>query len=458
MLLTTVFVVVNSQVVYAATSSSGDSGDLLSPLDIASSEGVAINGYELNASGGSIVAFKSQALAFALSGLFTLIRLLVGLAGWAIELAFRFPLLKILAAPAQKAADTYNSVIVDTLGLKGVLLAWAFVFGGFMLVRGRVGRGLGEIFLTLLIAAFAASAFVRPDYLLAQGGPLGQGQQVAGEVAQESVNSYDWGGKLANRGPCDGMAGRAELKCLQQEGEGPVSAGEVARPIQDSITNALIVKPYMLLQYGRILDPAKASDRRAYAVHLKWITGGYKAGAVSGKDDPCGLLKGPAKKWCQREHVGQSASHALPEFTPGGDGRRVCVRAVLRDRRGRDHHQRARPDGGADPADRRAGHRRRGRPPQAAGRHHILRSADGDAHAVRQGRRHPHARRHLGARRRPRHELSRSDGRLRRRPAGVRRRLRRPVRTAGHSPAIDGRARVLHRRGRHARRHRRAAR
>ncbi len=319
LLLTCVFVVVNSQVVYAASTSSSATGDLLAPLDITSSEGVPINGYELNASGGSIVAFKSQALAFALSGLFTLIRLLVGLAGWAIELAFRFPLLKILTRPAQRVADTYNGVVVDTLGLKGLVLAWAFVFAAFMIVRGRVGRGLGEIFLTLLIAALAASTFVRPDYLLAEDGPLGQGQQVAAEVAQRSVNAYDWGGKLASRGPCDDLAGNAELACLEREGEGPVSAAEVARPIQDSVTNALIVKPYMLLQYGRILDPAKASDSKAYAVHLKWITGGYKAGAVKDdKDDPCGLLKGPAKKWCHREHAGQSAGDALPDFTPGG--------------------------------------------------------------------------------------------------------------------------------------------
>ncbi|MEU1457103.1 hypothetical protein [Streptomyces avermitilis] len=324
LLLTGVFVMVNSQVVYAAGSNS-ETGDLLAPLNITSSEGVPINGYELNAEGGSIVAFKTQALAFALSGLFTLIRMLVGLAGWAIEVAFRFPLLKILIRPAQKAADTYDNVVVDTLGLKGLLLAWAFVFAGFMIVRGRVGRGLGEIFLTLLIAAFAASAFVRPDTLLAQDGPLGQSQQVAAEVAQQSVNSYDWGGKLASKGPCEGMAGNAEIKCLEREGEGPVSAAEVARPIQDSITNALIVKPYMLLQYGRILDPAKPADRKAYAVHLKWVTGGYKAGAKKeseDKKDACAKIKGEAKKYCERDTddvPGNDGSGTLPELTPGGE-------------------------------------------------------------------------------------------------------------------------------------------
>lgn len=320
-LLAGVFLMVNSQVVYAAGSNS-ETGDLLAPLNIYSSEGVPIDGYDLNAEGGSIVAFKTQALAFALSGLFTLIRLLVGLAGWAIEVAFRFPLLKLLTKPAQKVADTYNTVIVDTLGLKGLLLAWAFVFAGFMIVRGRVGRGLGEIFLTLLIGAIAASALIRPDTLLGPDGPLGQSQQVAAEVAQQSVNSYDWGGKIASHDPCAGMAGNAEIKCEEQQGDGPVSSTEVARPIQDSITNALIVKPYMLLQYGRILDPAKTADRKAYAVHLKWITGGYMPSSTPSDKakDACSKIHGSAKKYCERGVDGTPpSSDDLPTLTPGGE-------------------------------------------------------------------------------------------------------------------------------------------
>ncbi|MGW1562787.1 hypothetical protein ACWCQ1_40750 [Streptomyces sp. NPDC002144] len=338
-LLTGVFLLVNTQVVYAAGSNS-ETGDLLAPLNIYSSEGVPIDGYDLNASGGSIVDFKGQALAFALSGLFTLIRLLVGLAGWAIEVALRFPLLKILTKPAQKTADVYGHVIVDALGIKGLLLAWAFVFAGFMIVRGRVGRGLGEIFLTLLLGAIAASALIRPDTLLGPDGPLGQSQQIAAEVAQQSVDSYAWGGKIASKRPCDGMAGNAEIRCEELEAQEPVSAADVARPLQDSITNALIVKPYMLLEYGRILDPAKASDRKAYAVHLKWVSGGYHAsssGSGSGdadcdalakpaqryceeqstQKDPCRLVKGPAKQWCEGDHRARETGSALPDLTSG---------------------------------------------------------------------------------------------------------------------------------------------
>ncbi|MEW1568839.1 hypothetical protein AB0454_38480 [Streptomyces sp. NPDC093509] len=312
-----VFLLVNSQVAYAADGGEG----LLSPLNVDSSEGVPIDGYELSAQGGSVFSLKSNAYAFIMSGLFTLIRLVVGLSCWAIEFAFRFPLIKLLAAPAQKAADSYNHAVVDTLGLKGLLLAWAFGFGLVLFVRGKIGKGLGEIVLTLLIAAFAASAFVRPDYLLSQDGPLAQSQQAAAEVAQATVASHDWGGKISSKGPCDDLAGNAELQCLKREDARPLSSTEIARPIQDSLTNALVVKGYMLLEYGRVLDPGKPADRKAYAVHLKWVTGGYKPGQPDDKaKKACSLVRGPLRKFCEQDHSsnGTSGSVKLPDFTPGG--------------------------------------------------------------------------------------------------------------------------------------------
>ncbi|MET9122195.1 hypothetical protein [Streptomyces sp. NPDC004528] len=315
-----VFLLVNAQVAAAAD---GSSGGMLAPLNVTSSEGVPIDGYELSSQGGSLFSFKSQAYAFIISGLFTLIRLVVGLSCWAIDFAFRFPLIKLLAEPAQKASDSYNHAVVDVLGLKGLLLAWAFVFGLIMFVRGKAGKGLGEIALTLVIAGFAASVFVRPDYLLATHGPLAQTQQAAAEVAQATVASHDWGGKItSDPGPCAGMAGRAELKCQQEEGERPLSATEVARPIQDSLTNALIVKGYMLLEYGRILDPGKASDQKAYALHLKWVTGGYRPDATSNtRKHACSLLRGPAKKYCEHATTDRvkvpTDANGLPALTTG---------------------------------------------------------------------------------------------------------------------------------------------
>ncbi|MFF4189076.1 hypothetical protein ACFYZ9_38395 [Streptomyces sp. NPDC001691] len=319
-LVTVVFLLVNAQVAHAAEASGGD---MLSPLNIASSEGVPINGYELLAEGGSIFSFKSNAYAFVMNGLFTLLRLVVGLACWAIGYSFKFPLLKMLIDPAQQAADAYTHAIVDRLGLKGLMLAWAFVFGLILFVRGKAGKGLGEIALTLVIGALAASVFVRPDYLLAQNGPLAQTEQAAAEVARDTVNSHYWGGRIASGpGPCAGMAGRAELKCLQADGAKPPSPAEVARPIQEALTNALVVKGYMLLQYGRVLDPAKDGDKKAYALHLKWVSGGYKPENQSkkGKDNTCDLIWGQARQYCEQGLSGRVTgpdAGPLPALTTG---------------------------------------------------------------------------------------------------------------------------------------------
>ncbi|MFD8342256.1 hypothetical protein [[Kitasatospora] papulosa] len=313
LVLVVVFLIVNGSVAHAATGGN-DSADLLAPLNIRTSEGIPVDGYELSANGGSIVSLKSQALAFVLSGLFTITRVFVGLACWSVEFAFRFPLLRMLSGPAQKVSDSYESAVIDTLGLKGLLLGWAFVFGLVMMMRGKVGKGLGEIVLTLVIAALAASAFVRPDYLLAEQGPLVATHEAAAEVAQLTVNSYSWGGKIASAGPCSNMSGGAERKCLEREEDRPVSSTEVARPIQESVTNALVVKPYMLLQYGRILDPAKASDKKAYAVHLRLVSGNYLT-VEDGRDDPCEQIDGPAKEFCESD--GHQRDAVLPPLTPG---------------------------------------------------------------------------------------------------------------------------------------------
>ncbi|MCX4554226.1 hypothetical protein [Streptomyces sp. NBC_01500] len=319
-LIVAVFLTVNTQVAYAADGASGGT-DLMAPLNVDSSEGVPIEGYELSSQSGSVLSFKSNAYVFVMSGLFTFVRVLVGLACWALEFAFRLPVLHLLADPAQKMSDAYNHAVVDTLGLKGLLLAWAFVFGLILFVRGKVGKGLGEIVLTLLIAAFAASAFVRPDYLLASNGPIAQTEQAAAEISQQSVNSHDWGGKIATEGPCDRMAGNSERSCAAHEASRPVSAADVTRPIQDALTNALVVKPFMLLEYGRILDPGKKPDVRAYAVHLKWVTGGYKPNANGkAKDDnaACRLIHGPGKKYCNDPGAQADVPDELPALTPGG--------------------------------------------------------------------------------------------------------------------------------------------
>jgi hypothetical protein len=279
-----------------------EAGGLLAPLNVTTSEGAPLNGYELDANAdGLVVDFSGQTQTLLLGGLFTLVRLLAGLSCWLIGFAFRFPLLTALLRPAQKAADAYSTHVVGALGLKELLLGWGFVFGLILFMRGKVGQGLGEIVLTLVIAAFAASAFVRPDYLLAHGGPLDQTRQAAIEVAQITTNSYFGKG---SGDPCAGVIGPARATCDSSDAQ----AKAVAKPIQDALTNALVVKPYMLLEYGRILDPKTPADKAAYKLHVKWVTGSYSL--TNKGDGACKYVIGEAKKLCM-----QGSGAPFGEFT-----------------------------------------------------------------------------------------------------------------------------------------------
>ncbi|MFC9816071.1 hypothetical protein ACFVJM_28890 [Streptomyces virginiae] len=308
-LLTVVFLVTNTAVA-AAADGSGTGGGLLGPLDIVTREGVPLSGYQLESSVASqtvgdrvedVVVGKSmpfdvigETQRLLLNGLFTLVRLLVGLSGWASATVLDFPVLRLLADPAQRLADAYQRHVVGALGLEGLLLAWAFVFGLVLFVRGKVGKGLGEIVLTLVIAALAASAFVRPDYILGKDGPLQQTHQAAIEVASITTASYFDTPARGGR-PCDTAVGPAHDACVAEQAD----AKTVTEPIQAALTDALVVKPYMLLQYGRILDPKKEGDKAAYEAHLKWVAGNANVPVAEEEDDACSLLDGPSKTYCE---------------------------------------------------------------------------------------------------------------------------------------------------------------
>ncbi|MFB6808872.1 hypothetical protein [Streptomyces sp. NPDC056387] len=290
-LLAVVFLVTNTAVAWAADNNTAAGGQgLLAPLNVRTAEGGLLESYQLQADAGSSFNVIGQVEVLVMSGLFTLARLLVGLCCWLLGFVFRFPLLALLTGPAQHLADAYQRHVVDALGLKGLMLGWAFIFGLVLFVRGKVGTGLGEIGMTLVIAALAASAFIRPDYLLGRDGPLDQTHQAAIEVSSITASSYF--GNKASSNPCDMIAGPAQRIC-----ETPDEANSaVTRPISDALTDALVVKPYMLLQYGRVLDPKDD----LYRVHLDWVKSHEPK--ESPKDDPCSGLPGPAKEYCQSKH------------------------------------------------------------------------------------------------------------------------------------------------------------
>ncbi|MFE6164060.1 hypothetical protein ACFQ7F_34675 [Streptomyces sp. NPDC056486] len=313
----TVFLLVVSSVPSFAADGGSSSGELLDPLNVKTPEGVPIDRYEFTTggSGGVIASVQS----FLTSGIFALSRTITGFTCWLVDWVYAFPLLDKLAGPAQDISDAYQTEIIGPLGIAGIFLAWAFVFGLVLIMRGRVARGAGEILLTLMIAALAATTFVRPAMLLGYDGPLQQTQRAALEAATITANGGD---KAKGADPCDMIAGAAQNACRQANAEDASSGGksakdkkacdaiagpakqvcltgerkpiaaDVSKPITRTLTTTLVVQPYMLLQYGRIIE----KDSPLYKPHKDRISP-PKPGSAG---DKCDHIKGPANKYCQK--------------------------------------------------------------------------------------------------------------------------------------------------------------
>ncbi|MFE4687263.1 hypothetical protein ACFRNJ_41900 [Streptomyces sp. NPDC056721] len=348
--LTVLLIAASSAPSFAADG--GSSGGLLDPLNVKSSEGVPVDRYELtgHAGGGAITdpitAAMNGALELIMTGAFAFARILTGFACWLVDWAYRFPILDKLAGPAQTISDAYQDNIVGPLGLAGLFLAWAFVFGLVLVMRGRVARGAGEILLTLLIAALAATTIVRPAMLLGYDGPIQQTQRAALEAASITANGGD---RRQGNDPCDLITGPAQNTCRQEaaktpagdtstakaqdkkrkascdavagpardtclSGERPLAASDVSKPITHTLTQVLVVQPYMLLEYGRVID----KDDPLYKVHKQAID------PPKIKNDPCDKLYGPAKRYCQRDDgMGRPVAKKFKEH--GDEGKAVAA-------------------------------------------------------------------------------------------------------------------------------------
>ncbi|MFI2740730.1 hypothetical protein [Streptomyces sp. NPDC018711] len=298
----------------AADPTGGGEGGILGPLNVTSSEGVPIDRYELDPTeqyqearggpeeqdAGSVVPPSADSIGgivrnFLASGLFALSRTLTGFACWLIDQVYHFPIIEKLTGPAQHISDAYERDIIGPLGLAGITLAWAFVFGLVMIMRGRVARGTGELLLSLLISALTATTAVQPAVLLGYDGPVQQTQRAALEAATITTNAGNAGPRVVT-GPCAVMHGDALDLCLRQEqarattdaekdrikrcqtllgaarqvclsGEKPLNAADVSVPITRTLTDSLVVQPYTLLQYGRVLE----EDDPLYKAHTRLI-------------------------------------------------------------------------------------------------------------------------------------------------------------------------------------------
>ncbi|MFE0462280.1 hypothetical protein ACFW1A_23810 [Kitasatospora sp. NPDC058965] len=239
-----------------ADDGSGEQGGVLAPLNVISSEGVPLDNYDLKSEDGGTTDIRSHVCNLLLGSGFALVRILVGLMCWACQWVFNFPVVKTLVETAQKLNAAFFQAAANDLALYALFLAAGVAFGCVLIMRGKVGRGAGEMLITLLLSTLVLLPALTPRSVLGEQGPLMQSQAAAHEVSQMAAGV---------NGPDPG--------CLSDQDKNDPSC-----PMRMVLTRTLVVQPYELLQYGFIPDPnsSNANVRAIAETHRKWIHGEFK--------------------------------------------------------------------------------------------------------------------------------------------------------------------------------------
>ncbi|MFE1500124.1 hypothetical protein ACFW89_34245, partial [Streptomyces albidoflavus] len=157
---------------------------------------------------------------------------------WLIVWALGFGLAKLLLAPVLSVANSLHTQVILHMGLPSLFLSVCALITVVHIFFGDRAKGWGDAALSILIAALTATLLSSPPQLLLgeQDGAIAAARGLALEVADVILD--------ANPGPKEKAPGDEES----------ASSRALSRPLTNALTDAFIVKPAMLLQYGRVFE------------------------------------------------------------------------------------------------------------------------------------------------------------------------------------------------------------
>ncbi|WP_028649010.1 type IV secretion system protein [Nocardiopsis sp. CNT312] len=201
---------------------------LLAPFTLTDPHGVPYDHYDITADTGGWQDWHLKLNLWLSDSVMATNRTIVGGALWLLDWAFRFEVASLITEPAHTVGQTYQTEVIDRLGLPAFFLLLGAAWCGVQMMRGRVAMGAGELAVTLLISALATTVLAHPaDVLLGEDGMLMHTRDTAMALTSVTVTQ----GASVSSDP-----------------------QQAAQPLTDALTDVLIVQPHQALNYGEVLD------------------------------------------------------------------------------------------------------------------------------------------------------------------------------------------------------------
>lgn len=194
--------------------------------------------------------------------LFQVNKAIVKLTLWLVDYALRFEIANALLSPVESLTRAYNERFVERIGLPTLMLMLCVFWFGLAALRGRVGRGMGEIFLSFLIAVIGAAVIAAPGKLLLgeqgpdgiEGGLMGTSRDLGLELAALAVTDLDAPTPCVTQVPVDGPRPDGCNFDLPPP-EAPVASVDALRwRMQVWLVDVFVRQPHQIMAYGVQLD------------------------------------------------------------------------------------------------------------------------------------------------------------------------------------------------------------
>jgi hypothetical protein len=210
------------------------------PLTGTDTSGIPLSRYDISGNDENGRDVPATIMLFLTNAFFTMTRVLVGAQVWLLNWAYSFGPAHALLGPASTIASAYQQQVIGRIGLAGTVLTLAAFCCGLMILRGRTAKGAGELAVSVLISAAAATLLATPaTLLLGDNGLLGQTRDTAMSLAAITAT----GGTTDSQSPA-----------------------QAAGPLTSTLVTTFVVQPYQLLNFGTLMDApdVPASCQAAY--------------------------------------------------------------------------------------------------------------------------------------------------------------------------------------------------
>ncbi|MFE7111149.1 hypothetical protein ACFU98_32250 [Streptomyces sp. NPDC057575] len=221
-----------------------DEGGVLGVFNVTDANNLPISVYTVKSDTGGLLDWDLGVQNLLTEICFMLTKWAMAFCSWLMAWALSFGLAKLLLVPVLSVANSLHTQVILGMGLPGLFLSVCTLVCVARIFFGDKVRGWGDAALSVLLAALTTTLLASPPQALLgeQTGALAAARGLALEVADVILD--------ANPNAPEKNDGVTT----------PATGTDLSRPLTNALTDAFIVKPAMLLQYGRVFEGECATE------------------------------------------------------------------------------------------------------------------------------------------------------------------------------------------------------